>query len=144
MKKVVDLLLLTVTVCGVMVFSSCEDENMDYEFSALNANGMKIYYNVLNSSEVEVTHNFNVADASNRYQGNIVIPKEVQIGRKQMKVTRIGERAFYGCDQLTGITIPSTTISIEDRAFAGCNKFTSVVIPNSVVTINSNAFYECI
>lgn len=45
--------------------------------------------------------------------GNIVIPSEIE-GKK---VTAIGKSAFYGCENITGITLPETVTSIGRYAF---------------------------
>ena len=36
------------------------------------------------------------------------------------RLTRIGERAFEGCEELTGLVIPASLKIIEERAFADC------------------------
>ncbi len=46
--------------------------------------------------------------------------------------TSIGAYAFYGCTDLTSVTIPSSVQSVWNHAFDGCTSLTSV-------TINSNA-----
>lgn len=46
-----------------------------------------------------------------------VIPGDVKI---------IGNNAFYGCKNLTGITVPSSVKSIEPGAFNACNSLTSL------------------
>ena len=57
-------------------------------------------------------------------------------------VTNIGSSAFYGCTNLTSVTIPNSVTSIGDHAFHGCTNLTSVTIPNSVTSIGSSAFYR--
>jgi len=81
-------------------------------------------------------------------------------------VMNIGYGAFYGCVNLTSITIPnkvknidnyafyncdltsiifelnSQLINIGDFAFTGC-KLTNITIPNSVINIGDNAFWGC-
>ena len=58
--------------------------------------------------------------------GNIIIPEVVQ----GYKVTGIDTEAFYGCNQITGITIPTGVESIGDRPFVGCT---------AIQTVNYNA-----
>jgi hypothetical protein len=80
-------------------------------------------------------------------------------------VTSIGNHAFFGCKNLTSITIPSGVIFIGARAFGmsglcsiiipngvpfieeftfgGCTDLSSIDIPNSVMVIGDNAFYSC-
>ncbi len=58
-------------------------------------------------------------------------------------VTAIGYAAFYGCDGLTGVTIPSGVTEIGDSAFEACNGLTGVTIPSGVTTIGDHAFSKC-
>ena len=57
-------------------------------------------------------------------------------------VTSIGDRAFYGCVNLSNVTIPSSVTSIGEYAFYDC-RLASVTIPSRVTSIGSNAFEEC-
>lgn len=58
-------------------------------------------------------------------------------------VTSIGEKAFYDCYNITSINIPNSVTSIGPNAFRGCHGLTSVAIPNSVISIDSCAFRNC-
>ena len=51
--------------------------------------------------------------------------------------------AFYNCDSLTSITIPSSVTSIGERAFYNCSNLTSITIPEGVTSIEGYAFYNC-
>ena len=55
----------------------------------------------------------------------------------------ISYEAFYGCNNLKGITIPDSVTTIGDYAFRDCYSLTSVTIPDSVTTIGEWAFDSC-
>lgn len=66
--------------------------------------------------------------------------KEYVIGED---VSSIGSYAFYGCSNLTSLTIPDNVISIGYRAFSHCSGIDSLYIPNNVTNIESCAFWGC-
>ncbi len=86
--------------------------------------------------------------------GDVVIPKDV---------TSIGNYAFYGCENLTGVMIPDEVTSIGVEAFRGCTGLADaddfivvahilfdydgsggdVVIPEGVTSIGNKAFECC-
>lgn len=59
--------------------------------------------------------------------------------------TEIGDYAFYGCWQLTGITIINNVTSIGEYAFWGCTQLAYITISADSVleSIGSSAFFEC-
>jgi len=66
-----------------------------------------------------------------RYEGpggDIVIPAHLGI-------TAIGEKAFYGNNRLTGISLPEGVNRIGAWAFAYCSGLTGITIPDSVTDI---------
>lgn len=99
-----------------------------------------IYYNI-NGNEVLVTYKNDWNTAV--YTGAISIPSTVTYNGTTYSVTTIGDYAFYGCTELTSITIPNSVTTIEYNAFSGCTGLTSLTIPNSVTTIEYDAFYSC-
>lgn len=112
-----------------------------YDIEVKNSDGITIYYNYINNkSELEVTYK----DTYYRtYKGDVVIPESVTYMDKSYKVTCIGYRAFYNCDDLKNITIPKTVITFKKEAFSFCDGFSSFTIPNSVTTIGEKAFNSC-
>ena len=58
-------------------------------------------------------------------------------------VTAIGERAFYGCTDITSFTIPNAVTYIGTEAFMGCTGLTSVALGTGVKTIAAYAFSGC-
>ena len=55
-------------------------------------------------------------------------------------VKSIGESAFYECRNLVGITLAHGVGRIERAAFSNCNSLKDVTIPDSVVEIETDAF----
>ena len=58
-------------------------------------------------------------------------------------VTNIGMEAFYGCPNLTGVTLGTNVAIIGSAAFEYCPALASIAFPNSVTVIGGDAFAEC-
>ena len=103
-----------------------------------------VFYNVISTTEVEVTYKGSSYDEFyNEYNGSVVIPSLVEYGGFTYSVTSIGEGAFYKCSGLTSIEIPYSVTSIGEGAFYKCSGLTSIEIPNSVTSIGEWAFGYC-
>ena len=55
----------------------------------------------------------------------------------------IPKNAFFNCQFLTEITIPSSVTAIESRAFSNCHSLTRVTFPLSVTAVGEDAFSVC-
>ena len=55
-------------------------------------------------------------------------------------VTRIGNYAFYGCDNLTSVELASGLVTIGGSAFFYCESLTELVLPSTLDNIISSAF----
>ena len=69
--------------------------------------------------------------------GGVVIPSTIE----GWPVAGVGNRAFWNCAVLSGITFPNTITNLGNLAFAGCTALTGVTIPNSAS--GSGAFSNC-
>ena len=111
-------------------------EAADYDFVV---NGL--YYIRTGTNTVSVSYrdkNYNC------YSGDVVIPDQVTYNGVNYSVTGIGENAFFGCNYLTSIQFPQSSLkTIEGAAFLGCTSLTKVDIPNSVTNVGGMAFYGC-
>ena len=103
-----------------------------YDFTAVSPSGHTLYYSI-NGSEVTLSSEV-VCNASSlkSYEtppvGNVVIPESVTHEGKTYRVTAIGDHAFWGCRDVTSITIPESVDSIAVYAFTRTG-ITSIVIP---------------
>ena len=66
--------------------------------------------------------------------------KKVVIGNG---VTKIANSAFYGCTNLTSVSLPDSLEDIGSAAFYDCKGLTTVVIPANVYEISQSAFEGC-
>lgn len=58
-------------------------------------------------------------------------------------VTEIGDYAFYYCENLRSISLPTSLTRIGAFAFTGCNGLDSLDVPVSVRSIEHSAFCYC-
>ncbi len=56
--------------------------------------------------------------------------------------TKIGYCAFYGCDSIKYVNLPTTITQISDDAFYNCSSLEEIEIPNSTSSIGAWAFYN--
>jgi hypothetical protein len=82
-------------------------------------------------------------DDPNTYSGDVVIPETETINDEIYRVRYIGSEAFYGCVNLTSVTLPNTIVNIGFHSFADCPLLEVIDIPAGMVQINSNAFSYC-
>lgn len=76
------------------------------------------------------------------YEGDIVVPETVEHNEKSYTVIMIGYAAFYGCDKMTSISLPSTIRFVDSDAFIGCSSLNEIKFDNRIF-VGHNIFYEC-
>lgn len=133
------ILILVMSMIGVNTFAYrfCKDGiyyDLDYPLGAEGI-GLKVTYISSTYSEEEGCEIF-----ENNYSGDITIPSHVTYDGTTYPVLSIGDHAFYRCESLTSVTIPSTVIAIGEDAFYGCNSLESITIPSSVKYLREEAF----
>jgi hypothetical protein len=129
MKKLLSILVAIMLSCTVVAFVGCGGGNGD------NGNTVKELEFVLINNGTE----YEVNDIGTCDDKEVEIPSTY----KNLPVVSIGDYAFYDCDLITSIEIPSSITSIGSYAFSNCNSLTSIEIPDSVASVGDYAFYGC-
>ena len=138
-KRLISLLVAVCMMITMLPLSAvtafAEDTSTDPEDSY---KGYKYAYKV-NGGNATITKFLGPVDSTNNGSYDIEIPAELG----GYTVTGIGNRAFYGCADLTEVTIPQSVTSIGERAFAACRNLNSLTINDAATSIGSRAFTEC-
>ena len=138
-KRLISLLVAVCMMITMLPLSAvtafAEDTSTDLEDSY---KGYKYAYTV-NDGNATITKFLGPDDSASTVSYDIEIPTELG----GYTVTGIGNRAFYGCADLTEVTIPQSVTSIGERAFAACRKLNSLTINDAAASIGSRAFTEC-
>ena len=129
--------------------------DMEYE-TWTDADGVNWTYRIVDG-EAEIYNDGKPAVPYKTVEGKITVPSSLG----GCPVVRIGDRAFYKCAALTGVTIPKGVTSIGDMTFWGCKGMADaegfvkvrnviyfyvgsdaeVTVPNGVTSIGVSAFY---
>lgn len=96
-----------------------------------------LYYKITSISDREVE----LVGGEGVYSGSIEIPSELEYRGKKLKVTSIGDRAFYNSD-VTNVTIGGNVKEIGEYAFSK-SAISKIVIPSSVITLYEYSFDYC-
>ena len=105
-----------------------------------------IFYQIISEEDrtIAVTYEgTNKYSPDSYYAGEIIIPEHVSYSGNEYTVTRIGERAFMNCDNLTSVSLPESIERIEDSAFSSCYDLTEIRMPSKANHIGSGAFNSC-
>ena len=112
--------------------------------------GYSLYFNLIDDEEnlVEVTH---PAQTGNYMwygyvapRGIVRIPDRIEHDNVSYTVVAIGERAFSGCSEISGVEIPATVTEIGSYAFYQCTGIRGVMtIGENIISIGRSAFYGC-
>ena len=144
MKHLIKTTLLLLALLLLTMVSCSGNKSVSKLGSKFKVNG--IYYNIIDSNEVEVTFTYkgtSYSQYSNDYSGSVTIPATVTYHGTTYSVTSIGYAAFDYCSSLTTINIPNSVTNISSVAFRGCSCLTTINIPNSVTNISGGAFLGC-
>lgn len=127
-------------ILATMLLTSLSSSAYDFEVDG-------IYYNIISMSnlEVGVTHKYesNPSNYTNSsYSGKVVIPEKVNYNNRTFTVTSILPYAMGGGEtkNVTTVELPSSITEIKDGAFYGCVNLSYITIPEKVKIICTKAF----
>lgn len=72
------------------------------------------------------------------YDNNGDIAKAKFVGHRLIRAN-----AFYNCNTIQSVNLPSSLIRIEKDAFYNCTRLALTGLPSSLISIGANAFYNC-
>lgn len=96
-----------------------------------------LYYKITSISDLTVE----LVGGVGVYKGSIEIPSELEYRGKKLKVTSIGDEAFFKSN-VTNVTIGENVKKIGRRAFYE-SAISKIVIPSSVITLGDYSFHGC-
>lgn len=110
-----------ISSCLLPVLSMIGFNASAHDIEVPNADGVTIYYNYINNNtEVAVTFAGDWYGYKDEYRGVVVIPEEIILEERTLKVTCIENSTFSCCYDLTSITIPNNVKTIGVSAFSAC------------------------
>ncbi|MBO7739687.1 MAG: leucine-rich repeat protein, partial [Oscillospiraceae bacterium] len=93
---------------------------------------------------VKQGHEVTVCHVCNGNLGHVeIMPDELREIRIGEGVTHVGDHAFFDCDNLVKVTLPSTLDTIGDGAFQDCDALETLELPQSLTVIGNRAFRDC-
>lgn len=139
MKRLLLLLLLVASTTATWA----------YDFK-VQVRDYALYFNIIDADERAVEVTAPLTEGNNRWAGEmppagvLEIPGEVVWGDRTYTVVAIGDRAFYGCSDITALTLPPTITDIGAYAFSLCTAMKGeVTIGENVVSLGRSAFFGC-
>lgn len=128
-----------------------DDDGVYYKLISETYRTLKVICNPYEpySGDIEVTGN-SARGYSSYVVGDTTIWSNVSIDGIDYCIDEIGDYAFYGCQNLTSVSLPLFVRRIGNYAFHGCPNLQSVGIHTATAgdlpkftTIGDYAFYEC-
>ena len=121
-----------------------------------NATGWSNFTNIKEGTLVPTTFSFDgfnyittsstsmaIINGGSKNTGSIIVPTTVSYLGGTYTVSSIGGGAFYNCENLTSIDLPTSINMIGVDAFYNCKSITSINFPVSLISINALAFEDC-
>ena len=116
---------ITLTVFFILIFSLCA-------FNASAENDGYYVYEIWDGEAI-------ITGCDRSIEGDVIIPEKLG----GIRVSAIGEKAFYNCADISTVTIGDNIKSIGKAAFAHCYALSEVILPDALEEIPDEAFDMC-
>lgn len=132
-------------VC-IIVMLSLSSNSYAYDFSSVTSTGQTLYYNITSDSTVAVVSPCSTPSNNNWAgftppTGSLSIPSTVVYLGETYSVTAIEYGAFWGCNSLTSVTIPSSIVEIGGWAFCS-SALNTINYPSSAILLGGWVFED--
>lgn len=135
---------------AILLFSVLALQADAFDFEVHQSAGYSLYFNIIDAEESAVEVTCPVSVGNYMWQGYrapfgiVDIPAQVEHEGIVYTVVAIGERAFSGCAEITGVNMPPSLTDIGAYAFYQCSGIRGILtIGESIVRIGRSAFYGC-
>ena len=137
----------TLTITGIIVPYVSNNDTI-YQITPISQEAIKVVSNILNIDIAGIYYNLNLSNCTasvtsngNAYSGSVTIPEKITCSGIDYSVTSIDNSAFFGCSDLTSVTIPNSVTSIGSGAFSNCSSLVDVFcLAENVPSAATNAF----
>lgn len=84
-----------------------------------------------------------VAACDKSRKGHVSVPEKVSSWGRTYRVAAVDDEAFYGCNGITEVVLPSGVETIGDRAFKCCENLSSIEMEDGVTKLGTELFRTC-
>lgn len=131
-----------VTIINESAFENCSELTTigGLDFSKVKTIGNKAF---AGCKKLNMTITLNLNGVGSEVFSNCENLKEITIN--SLGINYLPTSMFYGCSQLSKVTLPSGYVKISDNAFYNCSKLKTIVNLDysKLTTIGKSAFYNC-
>ncbi|GEM_PF-5129172 len=139
MKRIILLSILMLLLCSVNVYAQ---ETEEQEAEVVDSMHFK-YFGIRYAFEENMKSLYVDINYNEETPTQINIMRQIKINGKFYPVKRIGAKAFYGCRNITCVTIPDNVEIIDSSAFRWCVNLSNIGISSNVKRIGPDCFRNC-
>lgn len=126
----------------------CVGRAMAFDFSVPMSGGNTLYFSYVEGGVAVVHPNTSAVPAQgwngySRPVGAVTIPSTVVHNDVEYNVVAVSDYAFFGCSDITSLTVGEGVEMLCASSFRGCSALTSVSLPSTMDTIGNYVFYGC-